>query len=132
MRTYSRPSALAMPSAIEVLPTPGGPTNSKSPLGDRLRGRSFIARLAGLGNLGAQLPIGTIVLAALLGLLCQIGRRLLCGALGRELAHGQELEHAILSRLRGQSARLGTTFARSRSILSSLRAFHGSSLIHSR
>ena len=82
-----------MPSAIEVLPTPGGPTNSKmGPLATDLAAAASARCLSAQPWLVARLAVPLERAALVL----RSGRALALGRLGRELAHGQELEHAIL------------------------------------
>ena len=95
MRTYFRPIARAIDLATEVLPTPGGPTNSR--IGPRARSSS----LPGTGTLGG----GTVAVAAGVSAdsprrpprSSRLGRgRSACLVLGPKLPHGEELEHAVL------------------------------------
>src|ERR1700721_1232699 len=74
-RTYSRPSDRAIDLAIDGLPTPGGPTKSR--IGPLAIARDSASRLSAMWRL-----------ARFFDPLRQF--------LGRQLAHGQELEHAIL------------------------------------
>ena len=97
---YFRPSDRAIDLAIDVLPTPGGPTNRRigpSGHGPRLDlarvGDRPVFLLLGLaqgrrGRVLVGLELGGRAHARLLDLLGQLP--------GAKLAHGQELEHPVL------------------------------------
>ena len=86
MRWYLRPVARAIDRAIEVLPTPGGPTKRR--IGPR----------RGFGVVASALPSLSVALLAAPSLpspsAAAAGRRGF--ALELELAHRQELEHPVL------------------------------------
>ena len=98
-RTYLRPRARAIDLAIDVLPTPGGPTNRRiGPLG---HGAGLGLGLVGDGASRScrWRASGLAVSLRLRG--ARAGTRRSCldllGELpGAELADGQELEHAVL------------------------------------
>ncbi len=81
MRWYLRPVARAIDRAIEVLPTPGGPTKRR--IGPR----------RGSGGVAAALPSR---LGRALGGAAVVRRSWRDLALELELAHRQELEHPVL------------------------------------
>ena len=134
-RTYSRPSDRAIDFAIDVLPTPGGPEKSRiGPLAIARAFASFLSVTArcspvtfstGVASRALRLERGDRHLARGLDLVRHLLRA--------QLAHGQELEHAVLHVGQAVVVLVEHLSARaSRSRLSSLRVFHGSSAIHSR
>ena len=94
-----RPSERAIDLAIDVLPTPGGPTNRR--IGPFAIARA-LASLASVIGRSSCVGAGDLRRRVFLGRL-ELGDRHLAGLLElllhllrAQLAHGEELEHAIL------------------------------------
>ena len=136
-RTYSRPSARAIDFAMDVLPTPGGPVKSR--IGPFAMARalasvvSVIVRSSSSPFARATASRRSLRALSLAAGNSPVRGHLLGELLRAQLAHGEELEHAVLHVLQAVVILVEHVDRRAlRSSWSSERVFHGSSAIHSR